>query len=1492
MGLAGGIGDKLGNRYEGRWTVRCLARLLADEFVAIELEPYDGFKIEFRAHRADGGIELHQAKRSAPSSGNWTLGSLDREGLLAAMDHWIAPSRSFVLVSSSPASPDIQGLVDHARSRADPASFIAGMGADRLADLRGFQRHLGGVSDDRAMEILRAVIFRPLDEDTVKELTQATLALLVDKPVEAASHLGDYLQEHIGQRLTATPLWSFLADRGVGRRDWGSDPSVRAAVDHQVRRFRGDVDESAIGGLVCERPEASDIVGLLTADTGPSVVILSAPAGMGKSVVVRQVVDRLAGSLLVMPLRLDTVRATRADELGRQLGLPGSPAQVLAHLAREEKGILVVDQLDAVSQVSGRYAGGYEAVAELIAELGPHLNLRLFVACRDFDLEADTRLRRLRDRETSRTVEMGGLPGEFVDRVLDASGIRPDALDPAQRELVGVPLHLRLLAEAATPTPAFSTELDLFDAYWSAKRRSVSSRGGDEAAAAGLVDALAAEMSHRQELEVPVAVAHDRPFELEVLESEHVLIASGGRLRFFHERFFDYAFAVAFAATDKSLAEFLKATTQGLFRRSQARQILTYRRAADRPRYLRDLRETLFDPSIRFHLKALVLAWLRTLPQPEQDEWDVLKEAFADHADVNVAGHVMSLLAGAAAFFDLADGAGVFEQWLHEPDKAWVDRAIGVLAPIQRQRPSRVAALLATLDCDDDQNRARLIYLVRHSDLTVDEAYFEFFLGLIRKGCLDDLRRVFAINDSFWDLAHGLGKRRPAWAAQFIRTYLERRLSLAAAAGVEAALDDADWVPDPLEQRLFATAAAGAPAAFAEQMVPLVLEVVDRRKRWNAEERRYDDETWRWRWFGRSHRVAESLLGALEDALRSLAASDPATFRRHRTTLEVATSSTADHVLARAFAGAPVAFAADAADWLIANPARLGAGYVDAPHWVGRELVEAIWPHLDPTQREALEVVLLAYYPSWERSVQGHGAFGSAQFTILSGVGEDLLSRAGRRRLQELRRKFGSAPRPPHGVEVGWVGSPVPPEAVPRMNDANWLSALSEYVGVSDRIRDRPPSLSGGALELGRQLQEAATKEPDRFARLGIGLSDELASAYGEAVLFGISKADGATPDLVFDLVRRLNAAPGKPGGRHVGDTVASVAARAPAPDDIVQIVAWHATSDPDPLPGDEKASSARDDPVRLGLLEVGINSTRGSTAQAIARILAARPSSLGDWRETIETMTHDASDAVRACVAGVLLEALPEDRDWALERTVAMFTGHDDVATSMDGERLIARGLRSHPTLLLPLVEHLVGATDEGVARVGARLASLAAFALEEAQPVADQALSGNAGARYGAAEVYAANVGDLALRPRCRVALLRLFTDPDERVRREAATCFRGLEGLPLAQEEDLFLAYAGTPALADNPHSALAALVATPDLPTQATIAIGKAVVEAAGSEAASIASAWSGYMPDVARLAARLHAHADPEVSEAGLDIIDALAANWAYGLDKAIASFER
>ena len=84
MPLSGGPSNKVGNRYEYLWTVRCMIRVMKSEADSIHLEPAgdEGKGIEFTVHTSSGS-EHHQVKRQLAGKGVWSLNELDSRGVLS-----------------------------------------------------------------------------------------------------------------------------------------------------------------------------------------------------------------------------------------------------------------------------------------------------------------------------------------------------------------------------------------------------------------------------------------------------------------------------------------------------------------------------------------------------------------------------------------------------------------------------------------------------------------------------------------------------------------------------------------------------------------------------------------------------------------------------------------------------------------------------------------------------------------------------------------------------------------------------------------------------------------------------------------------------------------------------------------------------------------------------------------------------------------------------------------------------------------------------------------------------------------------------------------------------------------------------------------------------------------------------------------------------------------------------------------------------------------
>jgi hypothetical protein len=358
-------------------------------------------------------------------------------------------------------------------------------------------------------------------------------------------------------------------------------------------------------------------------------------AGAGKSAVLLQGVEALvAAQWPVLAIRLDRLTdCGSTTQLGEQFGLGMSPVAALAATAGAESCLLIVDQLDAVSLASGRMPQAFDTVVDLVREAEAFPKMRVLFACRAFDIDNDERIQRLLAEDRVARLDVGQLPEEQVDAAVQAMGLPAESLTAQQRSLLTSPFNLVLLGAIADQPDAlsFTSDRGLLNRYWDRKRRDCRVRR-ESTRFTEVIRVLANAMSDRQQLAAHVSVldAADLADDAEVLASEHVLVRDGQRYAFFHESFFDYAFARLWTGRGETLVSFLLADEQELFRRAQVRQILLYIRADEPDRFVREVEALLAHPDIRFHIKDAVLAVVRALPDPSPAEWHMMERVLSD----------------------------------------------------------------------------------------------------------------------------------------------------------------------------------------------------------------------------------------------------------------------------------------------------------------------------------------------------------------------------------------------------------------------------------------------------------------------------------------------------------------------------------------------------------------------------------------------------------------------------------------------------------------------------------------------------------------------------------------------------------------------------------------------------------------------------------------------------------------------------------------------
>ena len=1513
MTLPGGPADKLGNRYEAWWTVAECVRLLRGGTESIRIEDPDGEKAEFIV-RVGSRRERHQVKRSHPN-GKWSLAALASDGLLRAIGDALAGNDDrFVFVSGSGAR-ELADLCEAARgAESDEEAervFLAAKG--RRRSFEKLLDHHWKCAAPAAIERLRRIEVRTIDERSLEETVRwGVQALFLADPGKVLSALRAIVEDSVHRTITRQALVEELARCGFRMRRLPCPERAGIAVQEATDRYLAGARRRLIRQTLVPRAAAETLLSRLEEIATDSIV--TGKAGSGKTACVVEATEALRErGLPVLTFRLDRIpfqSASTTLDIGRHLGLEESPVLVLAAAAEAADcpGVLIVDQLDAVSTMSGRSSGMFDVVEGLLQEArGERARtvLHTVVVCRAFDWQHDHRLRQLvpsrPDTQAETTeVEVTEFTVNEVRVLLTEAGFDPALFREHQLALLRLPQNLSLFLEAGfdtSQTPAFGTATQLFDRYWTEKRRAVAERIAPSSDQwMEVIERLCNELDSAQQLSALRETLDDFPPAcVDQLASEGVLTFDGRRYGFGHESFFDYCFARVFIKRRESLASFLKGSEQHLFRRAQVRQVLAYLRDADRARYGKELRALLSDEGIRTHVKDFAFALLAEVTDPAEEEWTIWQQWIAPALEAIKEGvpnpDKLSEIAwvrffGSPSWFEATDRRGIIEDWLASDNDRLVNVAVHYLGRHQRHSPDRVEALLEPYtDCGGEW-ALRLRSLMEWVDLHTSRRFFDLFLRLLDNGALDEARGPIAKSTAFWDMLHGLPENRPEWIPEVLAHRFRRRLLVIRTNGGE--LTGEFFGHDQSAAVMFNTSARQAPAAFVKHVLPVVLEISDFTV-FGDRPPKYDKAWW---YLTKTHHPGgeKACLLELAGALATLAREGAADLRdiirdlRHRDT------HVANHLLLALYTGGAARYADEAAALLCEEPWRFQCGLSDSPHWCAMEAIRAVVPHCTAGNRERLETVILRYVHPYERTKDGYRRIGWSRFALLSAIPSELRSAHASAHFQELGRKFGEPQGEPRGITGGVVKSPIKKDAADKMTDDQWLRAIGRYHSEEwgHFLRDE---VTGGARQLSQVLEERAKEEPERFARLSLRFPANANPVYLERTLSALKEAP-ISSDLELQVCRKAFAESRGPCGQSIADVLGSI--EDPLPDFAVQMLHQLATEHEDPACEAWQEDAGSGKPYYGGdILTNGINTTRGRAADAVRDLIVKDPAYIGRFRPTLHRMIRDRSVAVRSCVAGTLRAVSCHDPALGMLLFQDMNLSEDRLLATHHVCGFIHALLRDGFAELRPIIEHMFRSSEPEVRKAGARFASIAVLMHEDAVDLVEEALRGDAPHRLGVAQVAATNIAVPECRAWCEATLVALFGDDDPEVRREAASCFRKLRDEAVETYGGLIGAFCDSRAFREDAFSILHTLEASLGLLPGMTCEVCEKFLDRFADQARDIRTRRASDTRTVAKLIFRTYQHhQNDEWTSRSLDLIDRLCLDRIYDAGREFEQFDR
>lgn len=1529
--IQGGIAGKLGNRYEAKWLVRSLIDVIADKakwlkFESIETE-YRGF--EFAVAR--GQItEWHQTKIYSPK-GNWTINALKVEGVLKAFSRRLsADKNAHCYFVSQDNAKDLRTLTEKARIS------------------NSYEQYFSALSDDEkkvAYQNLKKewsqpdkILFDWLQRSHVEIIPVRELDSFIESYGDLHFHasgkdtfpiLREILENHFNKTLTCEGVLTAIKENGVLKfKAWAFDQTISQRLGEETEAYLQTYTPFWTGGETIVRTQVKTLIDEITKPDSPSLVLLTGVAGSGKSGIVRGAIKHLSESKIPhLAFRVDQHLSCKTkSELGKILtDREESPISTLKGTFPDSRSVLFIDQVDAVSEVSGRDGQVKEVIFRLIRDAYNFGGVKVVVACRTFDLESDPRLKKLKETDQTTTINVPLLNwATEIEPLLKNIGVDVSSLNNPQRQLLRLPINLAVFLEIDDPEFSFLSLSKLHDKLIEKKQRTISRERKTAWSLIQVLTTMCDWMSQRQKLNAPATVLDPFSNAVDILTSEGMIISSRGQINFFHESFFDHIYARGFANKDQNLVNLITSTEQHLFRRTQVRQILEAMRQNDFSRYLIELSSVLSDTDkkIRFHIKVAISQWLSHIDKPSPLEFEIISKSNEPNEKFNQL--FRNAVLSTHAWFDLLNEKGWIEQQINCEDKTRSESVLRWLFNVAGERPAEVSRLLRSWWGNDGDRALRLLNWfshqahIKHDDLQLCEDVINSHpSGLFHEE-----------SDHIRSLLYTLEQKSPERCGQILHSLFEAWSALNPGRNI---FEKDEF--NGIDAHSLSEIAEKSPQEFLKGTTDVIVHSIDMviaegetgRSGYYFNHRTYTGSR-----FG-----FDQFLGIYRTALKKVVQKVPETAITYLEKLDPHKHQALMHLYLESIQVNP-SFLGDQLPKLATNEIVFDAGWNGA-NWLSfaKACCHTI-PHLSTDEKKVIEKVILDYAPEIDiASVICKASdqdslseiFGSKrtqikyylsrsghkQWCILETIGEELLSSTAISRLSELRRKFPDEEikKPDNNGVYRRNSSSTKQVHYDKMTNCQWLSAFDRYSEVEDRSNGIG-LMNGRTRKLARELQEATKKDPERFAALCLEIPVEAHSDYIKHILSGFEEIKTRIDDYLVLVVKHAHNHPQKPFGSNIADLLGRhpyIAANT----EILEILIWYALygeaieSEESDVQNTERETVSIDSLLNRGrTVHIrGINGARGMAWEALGSVLWNVPEAENKVWDAIKiALEKEKLISVRCSMMKPLaplfnmskgrfsdsirrLIILPDCRlnQNAASRLSPLITH--------EGTKLFSYIFYWLPELADELVTELLESEDKTISMIGAWHIFRESFRNDAYSDKSNKLASISADHRMLLADITCGAINVTENRYRAEALLTEFFLDENEQVRKKAANVFSHVQ----SEEVELYRELAGmflkSPAFADNDFSFLHMLKKATcdilDLVLKATQQVTTNITENKNQQAQ--------HGPNIHTLQNLLKreytsSESNTEAREKILDLIDHMLFHEIYGADNIVTAHDR
>jgi len=960
------------------------------------------------------------------------------------------------------------------------------------------------------------------------------------------------------------------------------------------------------------------------------IAVLTGKAGCGKTVILRDLLRKLKEDKIpVLGIKADLLAFDSIEALSKELGLLDGIKETMAAIVEKYgKGVVLFDQLDALSLSMAKDRKAINTYFNIISRLSLIKDLRIILSCRTFDLKYDPVLNSF---EGKYRVNVGDLNDQQITQVLSELGIKKQQTSNTLLDLLRVPLHLKIFCRIYKPylnLTLLNTLQDLYNELWNQKILGELDSNFQKDVL-NVINIIIEKMDSEKVLTVSFALLDTYDNERNYLLSQSILYKEDNKIQFFHSSFFDYCYARTFLTKHNSLINVILDQHQGLFIRPQVKQVLAYLRNSDFSTYLKELKDFLTSSKVRFHVRLLVINQLAFLQNPTNKEWQIVKQLLEKDNSFNK--HFINGIQS-EKWLEYLIANGYLQKFLKSSDGEVVDLVVWKLRALINFFTKTIIDFLEQFPNIErkDEHVIDILYGLEHWENEKAIQMFQIHLPVIK-----------------------------SWKPFYYKNFLERILEFKPKIVFQIFFDDLNEkintvnpdtdisrreILDYQDIEIFKKLLGWNLSLVLPKALKIISKLVDKTK-WIDKNGFYlDSAFYEYEQFEDKLPPHWQFLSLILEKLKVIAINERSKFLELVKGLNKSHSITLLKIILKGYNAKPDLYVNEGFDLLIERGLLENLGN----ECTLRILLKNIYSHFSPKQKMKINELLLSVSPPWEKNREKgqQSQIGYTKYLLLNALPEKELSDYPiiKKQLVELEHKFGEYKEDHLQIsKIEYLGPPLPATAYEKMTFEQWDSSFKKYDESTEWGVSTKDFLKGGIIEHSRAFSEQVSKRPDTFYNyvFNRGKRKDISITFLGA---GLDVLVEAKYDI--EKVKQLVKAYWKHKNTEFRKCIIHAIDYIDEADsldlELIEILADYALNDPDPKEEiwETDVSYYGGDP-----LTYGINTVRGSAAKCLV-IHGYKTQYPDKIFEILYKISEDKSIAVKCCLVMYLWGMIKWDRD------------------------------------------------------------------------------------------------------------------------------------------------------------------------------------------------------------------------------------------------------